>query len=288
MKEQLERIWIKAWMGIRRIGRRVTRYIKQYIHWFVRQPYAKGVSAALVITLAAGSLIGYTLGKHLAVRSVGQDKKEIIEKYEKEKAELKDQLHLAQIQDSEERPWYLTLVNDTHPMEEGYVPELAGIGGDHSVDSRIAEPLKEMLADAKEAGLNMLVCSSYRSVERQQELYDEYMGEAVRAGKSYWQALAETRKSTAHPGRSEHNLGLAVDIVSANYTNLDTKQEETPEAKWLAENCSRYGFILRYPVDKTDITGIIYEPWHYRYVGVEDAMKITEMGITLEEYLGED
>ena len=145
-----------------------------------------------------------------------------------------------------------------------------------------------MLADAKEAGLNMLVCSSYRSVERQQELYDEYMGEAVRAGKSYWQALAETRKSTAHPGRSEHNLGLAVDIVSANYTNLDTKQEETPEAKWLAENCSRYGFILRYPVDKTDITGIIYEPWHYRYVGVEDAMKITEMGITLEEYLGED
>jgi D-alanyl-D-alanine carboxypeptidase len=75
--------------------------------------------------------------------------------------------------------------------------------------------------------------------------------------------------------------------VSAKYTALDEKQKDTPEAKWLAKNCYKYGFILRYPVDKTDITGIIYEPWHYRYVGKEDAKKIMERGITLEEYLGE-
>ena len=80
---------------------------------------------------------------------------------------------------------------------------------------------------------------------------------------------------------------LAVDIVSAKYTALDEKQKDTPEAKWLAKNCHKYGFILRYPVDKTEVTGIIYEPWHYRYVGKEDAKKIMERGITLEEYLGE-
>ena len=100
--------------------------------------------------------------------------------------------------------------------------------------------------------------------------------------------MKETKDSTAFPGRSEHNIGLAVDIVSSTYTQLDQKQETTPEAKWLAENCYKYGFILRYPNGKTDITGIIYEPWHYRYVGVEDATKITELGVTLEEYLGED
>ncbi len=88
------------------------------------------------------------------------------------------------------------------------------------------------------------------------------------------------------PGYSEHATGLSLDITSEDYQNLDEKQADTAESKWLAENCYKYGFILRYPPEKADITGIIYEPWHYRYVGKEAAKEIKEKGITLEEYLG--
>ena len=101
----------------------------------------------------------------------------------------------------------------------------------------------------------------------------------------YWEAYEETTLNVALPGTSEHALGLALDLISNEYTELDERQEETPEAKWLAQNCHKYGFILRYPPEKTNITGIIYEPWHYRYVGEEHAAKIMEKGITLEEYL---
>lgn len=217
----------------------------------------------------------------------GQREEKLTARYRKEAEELRKQLKEAQIQNPEVRPWYLTLVNDTHPMEEGYVPKLAALNSEDSVDERILESLKQMLRDAGKAGLHMSVCSAYRSVDKQRELYERYMGNAIRAGKSYWQAFEETGRSTAYPGKSEHGMGLAVDIISDAYTGLDAKQQETPEAKWLAENCYKYGFILRYPPNKTEITGIVYEPWHYRYVGIEDATKITQMGVTLEEYLGE-
>jgi D-alanyl-D-alanine carboxypeptidase len=104
---------------------------------------------------------------------------------------------------------------------------------------------------------------------------------------SYWEAYEETALNVALPGKSEHALGLALDLISNQYSELDEKQQTTAEAKWLAENCYKYGFILRYPPEKTNITGIVYEPWHYRYVGEEHAAKITERGITLEEYIQE-
>ena len=240
-----------------------------------------------VLLLVAGTVAGYFMGKYFADSKAEENKEALISKHKKREKELEEQLREMKIQKPEERPWYLTLVNDTNPMQEGYVPELTKVVGEYQVDSRIAEPLKQMLADAKKDGMKLSVCSAYRSVEKQKELYNLYMGNEVRSGKNYWQALEETTKSTAYPGKSEHSLGLAVDIVSVKYTALDEKQKDTPEAKWLAKNCYKYGFILRYPVDKTDITGIIYEPWHYRYVGKEDAKKIMERGITLEEYLGE-
>ena len=142
-----------------------------------------------------------------------------------------------------------------------------------------------MLADAKEAGLHIIMCSAYRSVERQETLFDECMKESVKSGMGYWDAYQETFLKIAEPGKSEHALGLALDLISNQYTELDKRQETTKEAKWLAENCHKYGFILRYPPEKTKITGIIYEPWHYRYVGEEHAKKIHELGVTLEEYL---
>ena len=99
--------------------------------------------------------------------------------------------------------------------------------------------------------------------------------------------MARFTQETMPPGYSEHETGLAVDIVSFGYQVLDGKQENTNENKWLRENCSKYGFILRYPKEKEEITGISYEPWHFRFVGKEAAEEITRQGITLEEYLGE-
>lgn len=255
---------------------------------FLCLPVKARVALIMVVVLVLGSLTGYGIGKHMASRDAKKNEKKLTAQYTKETKELEEALKNVQIKNPEERPWYLILVNDTHPMEEGYKPKLADVGGGHQVDERIADSLKKMMEDAKKAGLHPMICSSYRTVEYQQKLYNEYMGNAVKEGLDYWEALKKTKDSTAYPGRSEHNIGLAVDIVSASYTQLDKKQEQTKEAKWLAENCDKYGFILRYPNGKTDITGIIYEPWHYRYVGVEDARKIKEMGVTLEEYLGEE
>jgi hypothetical protein len=130
-----------------------------------------------------------------------------------------------------------------------------------------------------------VLCSAYRSVDYQEKVFGDSMKKRVKEGLGYWDAYLETSKNVAIPGTSEHGLGLALDLISNDYEELDEKQQETPEAKWLAENCYKYGFILRYPPEKTHITGINYEPWHYRYVGEEHAKKIMDLGITLEEYL---
>lgn len=254
----------------------------------IRVSKKEWIVAGISIILLIGAMIGFFAGKSFADERAKKDREALTIKYAKNEKKLEEQLWEMKIKSPKKRPWYLTLVNDTNPIQEGYIPKLETIVGEYQVDSRIAEPLRKMLADAKKDGMNLAICSAYRSVEKQKELYNLYMGNEVRSGKSYWNALEETIKSTAYPGKSEHNLGLAVDIVAAKYPNLDEKQKDTPEAKWLSKNCYKYGFILRYPLDKTNVTGIIYEPWHYRYVGKEDAKKIMERGITLEEYLGEE
>lgn len=177
------------------------------------------------------------------------------------------------------------LVNSENPLEEDYKPELEEAENHYMVDSRIAEDLMRMLEAAREDGLDPLICSAYRSTRRQKELYDEQYRKWRYQGYSEEEAYSLAATNVAVPGTSEHATGLAVDIVSRGYQILDEKQEQTEEAKWLMANCHRYGFILRYPNGKTELTGIIYEPWHYRYVGVELATYLTEEGLCLEEYL---
>lgn len=218
-----------------------------------------------------------------AVAKVQKKADEKLDSVEKELYALQDQLH----DHSAERPWNLVLVNGLHPMEKGYTPELTEIEPGYSVDTRIANALRKMLADAEKEGLHVEICSAYRSVERQEQVFGDSMKERVKSGMSYWKAYEETARNVAIPGTSEHALGLSLDLISNQYTELDEKQEETKEAKWLAANCYKYGFILRYPPEKTNITGITYEPWHYRYVGEEHAAKIKQLGVTLEEYLQE-
>ena len=131
----------------------------------------------------------------------------------------------------------------------------------------------------------MYVVSAHRDYETQRGVFNTTMVDWINQGYSPLDAYDETKKSVAVPGTSEHATGLALDIVSSTYDALDEQQAETAEAKWLAENCWKYGFILRYPVSKSDVTGIIFEPWHYRYVGKDVAKEIMEQNITLEEYL---
>ena len=181
--------------------------------------------------------------------------------------------------------WNLVLVNPWNEMEEGYKPELTEVEPGMLVDSRIATDLKNMLDAAKAEGLSPFICSAYRSIDRQEELFNNKVDNVRNTGLGYYDAYVEAAKVVAVPGTSEHALGLAVDIVSAGYTNLDEGQEDTAEFKWFKENCYKYGFILRYPNGTTDITGIIYEPWHYRYVGVDVATEITNLGVTFEEYM---
>lgn len=179
----------------------------------------------------------------------------------------------------------ITLVNRWNSMEEGYVPELEDIGGQEQFDSRGAEALMQMIEDCKAAGNNPYICSAYRTWEMQQQLYDNKILRLIIDGTSEAEAPAIASRSVAIPGTSEHQLGLAVDIIDEFFPNLTAEQENTSTQQWLMANSWKYGFILRYPNGTTDITGIIYEPWHYRYVGPEYAAQIYELGVTLEEYL---
>ncbi|MGI6344519.1 MAG: M15 family metallopeptidase [Bacillota bacterium] len=180
---------------------------------------------------------------------------------------------------------YLILVNAQNPLPEGFKPELKTVQGNLQLEVTAADALQEMIAAAKEVGLSLLVVSAYRSPERQAVLYENKVQEWI--GYGYSRAAAEAKAATivALPGTSEHHTGLAADIVTPDYQRLNAGFAETAAAKWMANYAHRYGFILRYPEDKEEVTGIIFEPWHFRYVGKEHAKAIQESGLSLEEYL---
>lgn len=179
----------------------------------------------------------------------------------------------------------LMLVNPWNAIDENYVPELVTVEDGYRVDRRCADALTRMLYDCREAGHSPVICSAYRTQEYQQDLFDKKIQRVMATGVSSADAPAIAARSVAVPGTSEHQLGLAVDLIDYYYTNLDEGQERTGTQKWLMEHCAEYGFILRYPNGSSNITGIIYEPWHYRFVGKKTAREITDAGITFEEYL---
>lgn len=181
--------------------------------------------------------------------------------------------------------WKLTLVNPWIPLPEDYSIRTVELINGQAIDERCYSDLQEMMDACRAAGLSPYICSSYRTWEKQSQLFEENVKELMSQGYSEEEARIETSKAIAVPGTSEHQLGLAVDIVDKNYQVLDETQEDTEVQHWLMENSWRYGFILRYPTDKSNITGIVYEPWHYRYVGREAASEIYHENICLEEYL---
>lgn len=171
----------------------------------------------------------------------------------------------------------IILVNPWNYVPEDYEVELVSLSGGHQVAAVMEEALMQMLADCEAAGHKPFLKSSYRTYAHQSALYNNKVAEVG--------DRAKAATIVAIPGTSEHQLGLAVDITDYNYRTLNYQQEKTETQKWLMEHCWDYGFILRYPNEKSAVTGIIYEPWHYRYVGLELAAEMRANGLCLEEYL---
>lgn len=253
----------------------------------------------LVIGILAGMILGMAVKQLDAGRQIDRAKEAVADTQkvlEKENKELKDKLKQAEQDQSAEmtasqlsgkKMWNLALVNYEHPLDREYLPELKEIAPEQAVDARIYDAVLEMFEAGGAEGLKFYVASAYRSYEKQRDVYNETMDKWIAQGMRPLDAYEETAKSVAVPGTSEHATGLALDITSGEYMELDEQQAETAEFKWLKENCWKYGFILRYPPEKSDITKIIYEPWHFRYVGKEAAKEIFEQDVTLEEYLNE-
>ena len=180
------------------------------------------------------------------------------------------------------------LVNPWNFVPEGYAVELKEINAHHQVAAVAYADLQQMMTDCENAGLQPVICSSYRTQAYQEDLFQrkiERLLEEPGAAYTDEEVRNVAARSVAIPGTSEHQLGLAVDIIDNRNWNLDESQAQMPTQKWLMKNSWRYGWILRYPDGKSEITGIIYEPWHYRYVGKEVAAEIHDLGICLEEYL---
>ena len=192
---------------------------------------------------------------------------------------------------------YLVLLNKQHTSGENYCPpDLISLDGSLTLYGKDVQ-LREYAAKATEALVlelhelgytDIVVTSGYRSYARQQSLFYTYIAEE-RAAHPEWteqQAIDKVLTYSAAPGTSEHHTGDCIDLISTSYVVLDESFAQNPAYDWLKDNAHHFGFILRYPKDKTNITGYSYEPWHYHFVGVKAATEMYEKGLTLEEYLG--
>ena len=198
------------------------------------------------------------------------------------------QQQLAEEFAKEKEEYYLLLANAENPLPQDWSIQTEEVQNGYEMDKRAAPAMREMIQAAKEDGVELMLCSAYRSVEKQQQLFDRSQQAYMAQGMSEEEAYAKTATETAIPGTSEHQTGLAADIVTPTYQMLDAGFADTPAGQWLSEHAAEYGFVLRYPQDKQEVTGIIYESWHYRFVGKTHAKLMKESGLCLEEYLQQE
>lgn len=179
--------------------------------------------------------------------------------------------------------WALTLINKNYPLDKKYTPTLSPVveGSSVTADSRVSEAYQLMYADALKAGYVLTPYSAYCSYQGQQTIYNNKIQSFIFQGMTEDEAKQNAEKRIEPAGCSENGAGLSVDIISAS-----AGFASTDEYKWLTQNAFKYGFVLRYPDDKVDITGMIYQPWHWRYVGIEAATEMKNNNQCLEEYLG--
>lgn len=186
--------------------------------------------------------------------------------------------------------WNLILLNPDPENKVDSDPSIKMISFDGEwVDERAGKAYAEMRGAAKADGVNLYLRSGFRKISLQKTYWDSHINDYMKQGKSRDEAIRLTKRYYTEPGHSEHHSGLAMDIITVEYQrdvySLTEQFEQTDGFRWLSEHCAEYGFILRYPKGKTDITQINYEPWHYRYVGKEHAQYMAENGLTFEEYV---
>ncbi len=247
------------------------------------------ILTGVLCTLCLGMVIGTVYAGNLNWNaSKSQEAEEDVSKEEEVPAvkEVEEEPEEEELKEELPDDWNLILVNRTHPLPDDFEVELKSIGGGHKIDARAYEDYAAMMEAARKEGVYIYVTSSYRTMDKQIALHEAKIEEGVMMDYSYAEAKERAAEVVAVPGTSEHQAGLALDLVSSEYRKLNEKQEKTKGFQWLKENCYDYGFILRYPNGKTDVTGIIYEPWHFRYVGKKAAREMRASGQTLEEYLG--
>lgn len=187
-------------------------------------------------------------------------------------------------QEPVEEDWRLMLVNPDHLLPDDFTVELAMTSYGYEMDARIVEPLTAMIEAAAADGVTLLPCYGYRTREQSAQLFEKQVSRQLAAGLSQEAAVEEAKKWVAPPGTSDHHTGLALDIVTPEHQVLNHAFAGTPAARWMAGHSTEYGFVIRFPEDKQEITGITYEPWHLRYVGEEHARVMREQNLCLEEY----
>lgn len=258
------------------------------------------VTIALIGLLGVGTAAGIFLSDRSQQQEppsadVQQEEKEEVlvessfqkEEQEQSSQETKQQ-QLAEEFAKEKEEYYLLLANAENPLPQDWSIQTEEVQNGYEMDKRAAPAMREMIQAAKEDGVELMLCSAYRSVEKQQQLFDRSQQAYMAQGMSEEEAYAKTATETAIPGTSEHQTGLAADIVTPTYQMLDAGFADTPAGQWLSEHAAEYGFVLRYPQDKQEVTGIIYESWHYRFVGKTHAKLMKESGLCLEEYLQQE
>ena len=259
------------------------------------------VTIALIGLLGVGTAAGIFLSDRsqqqeqplAAVQQEGKEEAPVESSSQKEEEQEQSsqetkQQQLAEEFAKEKEEYYLLLANAENPLPQDWSIQTEEVQNGYEMDKRAAPAMREMIQAAKEDGVELMLCSAYRSVEKQQQLFDRSQQAYMAQGMSEEEAYAKTATETAIPGTSEHQTGLAADIVTPTYQMLDAGFADTPAGQWLSEHAAEYGFVLRYPQDKQEVTGIIYESWHYRFVGKTHAKLMKESGLCLEEYLQQE
>lgn len=203
----------------------------------------------------------------------------------KSSAPLSESESSLQPQQAEERDWRLMLVGPNNLLPDDWKVSLAMTKYGYEVDARITEDVDSLINAAAQDGVSLIICYGYRTLEQSQQLFEKQLKKQLSYGLSEEEAYAEAKRWVAPPGTSDHHTGLALDIVTPEHQVLNHEFYNTPAGKWMAENSWKYGFVIRFPEDKQDITGITYEPWHLRFVGSEHAAAMHENGECLEEYV---
>lgn len=242
------------------------------------------LAVGIVVVAAAGALIQITRD---TLDSRAKHETKVVTKSTKKsvkKAKTKKVLPKGKTSD-----WNLLLVNDSHPLNKKFQLELATLPNGQQIDKRILPAYQELTTAAKKAKLTFTVISGYRSPEYQKKLLEQDINSYMAQGLSREEAKKKALEYMTKAGTSEHHTGLSIDVLDEDWYQsgkmLETAYGEAKGGKWLAQNAYRYGFIIRYPKGKEEITHIQYEPWHLRYVGKAHAAYIQKHHLTLEEYV---